>query len=269
MSEESTSPLSRTPRAGRRSLTAGDLETYAWQLPVEGFGEVGQERLKASSVLVTRCGGLGGVVAYELAAAGVGRLILAHGGNLRADDLNRQILMTRDWIGRPRVECAARRLREFNPGIEIVAVPSNVTTENVAGLVAQADVVVDCAPLFEERYLLNQEIIRQNKPMVECAVYALEAHLTTLIPGETPCLRCLYPEPSAVWTRRFPVFGAVPACVGGMAAMEVVKILAGFGEILGGVLLAGDLGRMRFRRYRVRRDPECRDCGSARGLVSS
>ena len=255
----------RIPDPRRVSLSDAERETYGWQIPIHGFGEAGQERLKAATVLVTRCGGLGGVVAYELAAAGVGRLILAHGGNLRRDDLNRQILMTHDWIGRPRVESAARRLRELNPSMGIVAVPSNVTEANAAALVADADLVVDCAPLFQERYLLNREAVRQRRPMIECAVYGLEAHLTTLVPGETPCLRCLYPELSTAWTRRFPVFGAVPAAVGGMAALEAIKVLAGFGGNLRGVLLTGDLGTMEFRRYRVRRDPACPVCA---GIVS-
>lgn len=253
------------PAARCVPLTDVEREVAAWQLPVDGFGEAGQERLKAASVLVTRCGGLGGVVAYELAAAGVGRLVLAHGGRLRADDLNRQILMTHDWIGRPRVESAARRLRELNPALSVLAVEANVSESNVARLVGEVDLVVDCAPLFEERYLLNREAVRQRRPMVECAVYGLEAHLTTLIPGETPCLGCLYPEPSTTWTRRFPVFGAVSAAAGGLAAMEAIKVLAGFGGHLRGVLLCADLGSMAFRRYRVQRLPHCPVCGGAGG----
>ncbi len=89
-------------------LNDEDRNTFAWQLRVGDFGEAGQEYLKGASVPISRVGGLGSPVAYELAAAGVGRLLLAHGGNLRADDLNRQLLMRHDWIGKPRVECAAR-----------------------------------------------------------------------------------------------------------------------------------------------------------------
>lgn len=254
-------PQPITPPA-RQALTEVERETYSWQLPVTGFGETGQERLKAATVLVTRCGGLGGVVAYELAAAGVGHLILAHGGSLRASDLNRQLLMTHDWIGRPRVECAARRLQELNPRLRVTAIPENATDTNVAGLVNGADLVVDCAPLFEERYRLNREIVRQRRPMVEAAVYELEAHLTTILPGQTPCLRCLYPELSADWKRRFPVFGAVSGTVGSMAAMEAIKVLAGFGESLAGTLLTFDLRDFSFRRLRVRRDPACPECGA-------
>lgn len=253
------------PHAQVTSLDSDELARYEWQFPVTGFGREGQERLKSATVLVSRCGGLGGNVAYQLAAAGIGRLILAHGGNIRASDLNRQILMTHDGVGTSRVDSAARRLRELNPNVDVVAVPENVSEENAARLVALADVVVDCAPLFGERYRMNREAVRQRRPMVEAAVYELEAHLTTIVPGETPCLRCLYPEDSTTWTRRFPVFGAVSAAVGALAAMEVIKVVGGFGQTLRGVLLACDLRDMSFRRYRVRRDPDCPECSSLGG----
>ena len=93
-------------------LTEEERETYAGQLDVRDFGESGQQKLKGASVLISRVGGLGSVVAYELAAAGIGRLILAHAGNVQPSDLNRQLLMTHDWINKPRIESAVRRLKE-------------------------------------------------------------------------------------------------------------------------------------------------------------
>ncbi len=249
-----------------RALSEVEREVYSWQLPVTGFGETGQEKLQAASVLISRCGGLGGAVAYQLAAAGVGRLILAHAGPLVPSDLNRQILMTHDWVGRPRVECAARRLRELNPRLEVVALDENFHPENADRLARDADLIIDCAPLFEERYAMNEAAVRRRIPMIECAVYELEAHLTTFVAGQTPCLRCLYPETSTTWTRRFPVFGAVAGAIGGLAAMEAIKVLAGFGQPLLGEMLACDLRDMSFRRYKVRRIADCPVCGGvARG----
>ena len=246
-------------------LTNSERERYGWQLPVTGFGEQGQIRLKRATVLVSRCGGLGGAVAYQLAAAGVGRLILAHAGNLRLDDLNRQILMTHDWIGRPRVECAKRRLRELNPAMEVEAIAENISPENADRLVGMADLVVDCAPLFSERYAMNRAAMQQGKPMVEAAVYELEAVVTTFARGKSGCLRCMYPEPSADWQRRFPVFGAVAATVGGMAAMEAIKVLAGFGQPLYGQLMSFELRDFSFSRFRAPPLPGCPECG---GVVS-
>ncbi len=244
-----------------QKLTDEEKATYEWQMWVPGFGETGQEHLKGASVLVSRCGGLGSVVAYELAAAGVGRLVLAHGGNIKHSDLNRQLLMTHEGLGKSRVESAERRLRELNPRLEIEAYNSNVNKENVRELVSQVDLVVDCAPLFEERFLMNQEAVAQNKPIIECAMYDLEAQLTTVIPGETPCLACLYPEAPAHWKREFPVFGAVSGAIGCLAVMEAIKVISGLGETLAGEMLTCDLRDMTFRRRGILRNPDCKICG--------
>ena len=246
-----------------QSLTNTECQVYEWQMWVAGFGEAGQRRLKGASVFISRCGGVGGAVALELAAAGVGRIILAHAGNLKPSDLNRQILMTHDWLGRLRVDCAAHRLRELNPRLEVVAVAENVSETNVARLVGQADVVADCAPLFEERFLMNREAVRQQKPMVECAMYELEAQITTIIPERTPCLACLCPEPPANWRRQFPVFGAVAGMVGCLGAMEVIKVLTGLGEPLLSRMLTCDLRTMSFRTVKTIRRPDCRVCGAS------
>lgn len=245
----------------KQTLSENERGRYEWQLSVPGFGAAGQELLKAASVLISRVGGVGGVVAYELASAGVGRLVLAHAGNVRLGDLNRQLLMTTDWIGRPRVECAARRLRELNPLIEIETVAENVGADNVERLVDRADLVVDCAPLFGERLLLNREAVRQNKPLVDCAMYDLEAQITTIVPGKTPCLACLYPEEPPGWRREFPVFAAVAGVVGSLGAMEAIKVLANLGEPLLGRMLLCDLRDMTFRQTRLQRRSDCAVCG--------
>lgn len=245
------------------SLTDLERQVYQWQLWVSGFGEEGQRRLKGASVLISRCGGVGGAVALELAAAGVGRLILAHAGNVRPSDLNRQILMTHDWLGRPRVECAAQQLRALNPRLDVVTVNENVSEANVARLVGQADLVADCAPLFEERFLMNREAVRQRKPMVECAMYELEAQVTSIVPGQTSCLACLCPEAPADWRRQFPVFGAVAGMVGCLGAMEVIKLVTGLGQPLLNRLLTCDLRTMSFRTVKTTRSPECPVCGAA------
>ena len=172
-------------------LTADERSRYEWQLWVRGFGEEGQRRLKNSTVLVSRIGGVGGSAAMQLAAAGIGRLLLAHAGDVRLNDLNRQLLMTTDGIGLPRVASAARRLRELNPHVEIETVAENVNDSNAAELVSRCDVVVSAAPLFAERLLMNREAVRQRKPLVDSAMYELEGRLTTIVPGRTPCLSCL------------------------------------------------------------------------------
>jgi molybdopterin-synthase adenylyltransferase len=248
-----------------RPLTDAEKARYEWQLWTPGFGEEGQRRLKGASVLVSRCGGVGGAVAYELAAAGVGRLVLAHAGNVRPNDLNRQLLMTEQAVGRPRMEIAPQRLRELNPHVEVEAVAENVTEDNVARLVGRVDLVAACAPLFRERLLLNREAVRQNRPLVDCAMYDLEAQLTVVRPGRTPCLACLYPEEPPGWRREFPVFGAMAGAVGCLGALEAIKVLAGLGEPLSGKMLLCDLRDMTFRQAVLKRRPDCPVCGTMDG----
>lgn len=243
-------------------LTADERARYEWQMWLPDLGEDGQRRLKAASVLVSRIGGVGGTAAYYLAAAGVGRLVLAHAGSVKPSDLNRQLLMTTDWLGKPRVESAARRLHELNPHVDVVCRNENVADANAADLVREADLIVDGTPLFAERFLLNREAVRQQKTLIECAMYDFDAQLTTIVPGRTPCLSCLYPEDPPHWKREFPVLGAVAGAVGALAAVEAVKVICGIGEPLAGQMLHMNLRTMECRRYRIVGNPTCPVCAS-------
>ena len=245
----------------KKVLTELDRQIYEWQMWVPEFGEVGQEKLKNTSILVSRCGGLGSVVAYELAAAGVGKLVLAHAGNLKHSDLNRQLLMTYDHLGKPRIESVQRKLRDLNPHMEIEAYGENVSELNARELVSKVDLIIDCAPLFEERFAMNQQAVVQSIPLVECAMYDLEALVTTIIPYETPCLACLYPDHPPIWTREFPVFGAVSGMIGCIAVMEAIKIIAGFGHTLKSKMLNIDLRSMKFQIIDISPASDCHICG--------
>lgn len=242
-------------------LNDEERATYEWQMWVEGFGEAGQRRLKNASVLVSRIGGVGGTAAYYLAAAGIGRLVLAHGGDVRPSDLNRQLLMTHAAIGSARIASAEKRLRELNPRVEIVTVDAQVDEANAAGLVAQCDVVVACAPRFGERLAMNRAAVAQGKPLVNCAMYDLQGEVSCVLPGRTACLACLTPEEPPTWKREFPVFGAVAGMIGAMGAMEAIKLISGIGEPLAGRLLMVDLRTMVTRTMTIARDPHCRVCG--------
>ena len=241
-------------------LTEEDRAVYDWQLEVPGLGEDGQERLRDTTALVSRIGGLGGPVAFALAAAGIGKLILAHAGNLRKDDLNRQILMRWEGLGKPRVQSAEQTLTAFTPGIEIETHEENLNEENAADLVKKADLVFSCAPLFEERFLMNRECVRQGKPMIDCAMYNLDGHVLPILPGETPCLACMFPEPPPHWKRRFPVIGAVSALVANAGVMEGLKLAAGFGTSNLGKMMLIDADRLSIDKISVKRRADCPVC---------
>ncbi|MFB2939288.1 ThiF family adenylyltransferase [Aerosakkonemataceae cyanobacterium BLCC-F154] len=244
------------------NLTPTEIERYHRQMMLPNFGEVGQRKLRQATVLVTGVGGLGGTAALYLAVAGVGRLVLVRGGDLRQDDMNRQILMTDDWVGKPRVFKAKETLSAINPDVEIEAIPEYVTPSNVDSLVLQADVALDCAHNFEERDLLNAACVRWRKPMVEAAMNGMEAYLTTIIPGETPCLSCIFPE-KPNWDRRsFGVLGAVSGTLACLTALEAIKVITGFEKPLLSELLTMDLGTLNFAKRRPYHDPNCPVCGN-------
>jgi len=243
-------------------LTEADRRKYKRQMTIAGFGEAAQRRLKNSSALVARCGGLGGTVALYLAAAGIGRLTLMHGGNVTWTNLNRQILMTEDWVGRPRAEKIRQSLQAFNPDVKLTVVADDPTDANIDEYAARVDVLCDCPPTFEDRFVLNRASIRHRKPLVEAAMNGMEAQLTVLVPGETPCLHCLCPGIPPDWCgQSFPVLGAVSGALGCLAAIEAIKMLAGFGKPLTGELLVFDTERHDYRKFKVHRNPDCPECG--------
>lgn len=241
-------------------LSDEEKARYEWQTWTPDVGEVGQRKLKNARVLVSRLGGVGGTVAYYLAAAGIGKLVLAHAGNVKSSDLNRQLLMTTQGLGSPRIESAERRLKELNPNVEIHTAAENISESNAAELVSQVDIIVDAAPLFEERFAMNRAAVQQNKPLIECAMYDLDAQLTTIIPGQTACLSCLYPERPPNWKREFPVFGAVSGMIASMAAVEVIKLVTGIGDPAAGQMIWMNLRTMAFRKLPTTRRPDCSVC---------
>ncbi len=242
------------------SLTPEESERYEWQMWTPGYGEAGQLKLKAATALISRVGGVGGTVATQLAAAGIGHLILAHGGDLRRNDLNRQTLMNTERIGQPRVLQAADRLREINPNVQVTTVPHNISPANSPTLLAAADIVISAAPLFEERLAMNAAAIQLRKPIIHCAMYDMEATVLVTLPRQTACLACLTPTAPSWWKRQFPVFGAVASAAGSIATIEAIKLIANLGEPSAGTLTALDFRTGHVRRVQVARDPACPVC---------
>ncbi|HAN47002.1 MAG TPA: protein hesA [Cyanobacteria bacterium UBA8156] len=242
------------------TLSPQELERYRRQMQLPHFGEAAQTALKQSTVLITGVGGLGGTVALYLTVAGIGKLILVRGGDLRLDDMNRQVLMTHDWVGKPRVWQAKNALHSLNPDVTIEAIPEYLTAENGDRLVAQCTLAISGAHNFEERSLLNRACVAQGKPFVESAMDGMSAYLTTMVPGKTPCLHCLYPE-FPPWDRRsFGVLGAVSGTLACLTALDAIKFITGFAPSLLGELLVMNLNTLHFQKLRTFREPQCPIC---------
>lgn len=246
------------------NLTHEERERYNRQIMIRGLGEEGQKKLKQAKALVAGVGGLGSPVAIYLAAAGVGKLRLVDHGRVEPSNLNRQVLHWDRDIGRSKLESAVEKLKQLNPCIEIEAIEESITEANVARLVEGCDLVVDAMDNLPTRYLLNRAAIAQAVPFMHGAVYGFEGRAMTVLPGKTACLRCLY-HGTMPPTEKFPVIGVAPAVIGCIQATEAIKYIAGIGELLTSRLLVYDGLSLKFTEFKVRRDPQCEDCGHPGG----
>jgi molybdopterin/thiamine biosynthesis adenylyltransferase len=252
-----------------QDFTSFQLDRYSRQIRLDGFGLAAQRRLRASHVAISRGGGVGGTIAIHLARAGIGRLTIAHGGTLIPEYLNRMPLIFNNDIGRPCVDAFADTLARVNPDVDVRVVGEYVNDDNVGRIVEGADLIADGAPLFEERYALNKAAVARRVPMICGAMFDTEGFVTTIVPGETPCLACIYPQKPSYWSdvRVFPAIGPGPTIVGAMAAMEAIKVLTGFGEPLHSQLWFFDLRSNTNRLLKTNRDPSCTVCGHIQEAV--
>jgi len=227
------------------------------------WGEQGQQALKNATVLVAGAGGLGSPVSIYLAVAGVGCIRIVDRDVPELSNLNRQILHGEADIGRAKVSSAADALARLNPDVRVEPHRDTISGENVLDFAQGVDVIVDCMDNYPTRFLLNRAALEGGIPFVHGAIWGLEGRVTTIVPGRSPCLRCLVPtSPDPPDPETFPVVGVAPGVIGCLQATEALKYLTGVGELLVGRLLLYDGERMEFSEVRLRRDPTCPDCSS-------
>ncbi len=255
------------------ALSPEEIRRYARHLSVPGVGVEGQRKLKASSVLMIGTGGLGSPAALYLAAAGVGRIGLIDQDTVDRSNLQRQILHGESWVGKPKLESAAARLRELNPEVELELHPLRFTPENALDLVSRYDVVLDGCDNFPTRFLSNDACFFLKKPCVYGSIFRFDGQVTVFAPHlGGPCYRCMLPDlpaPGAAPScEEAGVLGVLPGVIGSLQAMETIKLLLGIGEPPLGKLLCYDALATSFRTLRLRRDPACRLCGDAPSVRS-
>jgi adenylyltransferase/sulfurtransferase len=242
------------------------LLRYSRQILLPQFGVEGQERLMASTVLVVGAGGLGSPVALYLAAAGVGRLIIADFDRVDLTNLQRQILHATDRIGTAKAESARRTLHALNPEIEIVPIGRRLEGELLREQVAASDAVVDGSDNFATRFAVNAACVATGRPLIAGAVIRWEGQVSVYTgrPGD-PCYRCLYGDGGEVedTCSENGILAPVAGIVGSIQATETLKVLSGVGTTLAGRLLILDALEMRFRTLTLTRDPACPVCGPA------
>jgi molybdopterin-synthase adenylyltransferase len=242
-------------------LTKKEKERYDRQLPIEGIGNEGQVKIRDATVGIVGMGGLGSPVSIYLAAAGVGELIIVDDQKVEASNLNRQIMHWQEDAdaSRSKVDSATNKLIAMNPALKVRRHRQRIGPENIAVLLADVDILVDCTDNFETRMILNEFAIHNSKPLVHGAVEALHGQITTIMVGRTPCLRCIFPR-SPRPKASIPVLGAAAGVIGTIQATEVIKLITGLGEPLLGKLLVIDLRSNCYETVCIERDPDCCAC---------
>ena len=245
-------------------LDAEQKQRYSRHLLIPEVGSAGQARLLASKALLIGAGGLGSPAALYLAAAGVGTIGLVDFDVVDLSNLQRQIVHTTDRVGERKVESAKIAINALNPDVNVIAHEEMLVADNVDRIIAGYDVILDGTDTFETRYILNDAAVAAGIPVIHASVFRFEGQLTTFIPYEGPCYRCLYPTPPppelAPGCSVAGVLGVVPGILGLLQTNEALKVLLGIGNTLAGRLLLFDALETEFTELQLRRDPHCPVC---------
>jgi sulfur-carrier protein adenylyltransferase/sulfurtransferase len=248
-----------------RKLTQEQKERYSRHILIPEIGLEGQLKLLDAKVLLLGAGGLGSPTALYLAAAGVGALGLVDDDVVDASNLQRQVIHNTERIGIAKTESARKAIEALNPDVNVVEHNTRFGPHNVIELLSDYDIVVDGADNFPTRYLLNDASVRLGKPVVSASILAFDGQISTFIPHEGPCYRCLYPTPPppelAPSCGAAGVLGVLPGIMGLLQANEVVKLITGQGTPLAGRLLLFEALGTTFTELKVKRDPSCPICG--------
>jgi len=248
-------------------LTKDQRMRYSRHTLLPEVGVEGQVRLLESKVLLLGAGGLGAPAALYLAAAGVGTLGIVDDDVVDESNLQRQVIHNTQRVGEPKTASARATIEALNPDVEVVEHNTRLDASNILELIEPYDVIVDGADNFPTRYLLNDASVRLRKPVVSASILGFEGQISTFIPLEGPCYRCLYPTPPppelAPSCGANGVLGVMAGVMGLLQANEVIKLAAGIGEPLAGRLLLYESLGTRFTELKVRRDPDCPVCGPA------
>jgi len=248
------------------SLNQEEILRYSRHLIMPEVGVEGQEKLKAASILLIGCGGLGSPLSMYLAAAGVGRLGLVDFDITDHTNLQRQVAFATSDVGRPKVEATKDRIHQINPNVQVTTYRSKLSADNVMDIFKEYDIIIDGTDNFPTRYLVNDACVFLKKPNVYGSIFRFEGQATVFWAEKGPCYRCLYPEPPPPGMvpscAEGGVLGILPGTIGLIQATEAVKLILGKGDPLTGRLLLYNALDMKFREVKLQKDPECPVCSA-------
>lgn len=253
------------PVVATEGMSAEQRDRYSRHTLLPEVGVEGQLKMLNAKVLLLGAGGLGAPTALYLAAAGIGTIGLVDDDVVDASNLQRQVIHNTERIGVPKTESARLTIEALNPDVKVIEHRMRLDAENILGIIEDYDVIVDGADNFPTRYLLNDASVRLRKPVVSASILSFDGQISTFVPFEGPCYRCLYPTPPpaelAPSCSANGVLGVMAGTMGTLQANEVLKLVIGIGEPLVGRLLLYEALGTRFTELKVRRDPECPICG--------
>ena len=251
-------------------LSAEQKERYRRHLSIPEVGEEGQAKLLKAKVLLMGAGGLGSPAALYLAAAGVGTMGIVDMDVVDLSNLQRQVIHTQDRKGMPKTASAAEAIKQLNPDVKVIQFQERLDSSNIDRVLSGFDMVLDGGDNFPTRYLLNDACVKHKKPNIHGSIYRFEGQVTTFIPFDGPCYRCLYPQPPpadmAPSCAEAGVLGVLPGIVGLFQANEAIKLILGLGTPLKGRLMTMDALETTFRTLKLRRDPQCPVCSEGKQI---
>jgi adenylyltransferase/sulfurtransferase len=246
-------------------LSESELEFYSRQIALSEIGYEGQLKLAKSKVCIAGLGGLGSPVALQLAAMGVGYIRLVDQDVVELSNLHRQIIYGAKFIGYPKVEVAAKRLKELNPHIEIEPLPISINANNAEDVVRDMDVIVDGLDRITPRYAINRACQKIGVPYIFAAAIMTFGNVTTIVPGKTPCLECFQGdlEDEALPTcASVGVHTSLLSIIAGIETSEAVRIMLGKEPLLAKRLLHCDVRDLTFEEIEISKAESCPVCGS-------
>ncbi len=256
----------------RQLLTPSQQRRYSRQTLIPEIGQEGQRRLLDAKVLLIGAGALGSPSALYLSASGIGTIGLVDDDLVEESNLQRQVLHGVDRLGMRKVDSGEQTIRGLNPETVVIKHAERLNADNVERLIADYDVIVDGTDNFDTRYVLNDAAVKLRKPIVHGSIYRWDGQITTFVPFEGPCYRCMYPiqppEELAPACSVAGVLGVLPGVIGMLQSNEVFKLVLGVGDTLAGRLLMFDAMGTTFDEVRIWRDPACPACGETSPYAS-
>ena len=237
------------------AFTNEQLERYSRHIILKEIGAKGQKKLLNAKVLIIGAGGLGAPAALYLAAAGVGTIGIVDADVVDLSNLQRQVIHSTNDIGKLKVESAAETMRAINPDVTVNTYHEFASSYNIMDLIKDYDFILDGTDNFPAKFLINDACVMAKKPLSHAGIIRFKGQLTTILPGEGPCYRCIFKNPppkDAVPTcKQAGVIGAMGGVIGSLQAMEAVKYITGVGDLLVGYLLTYDALKMEFHKIKL------------------